>query len=93
MELLQIFSTLFGDNKFVNLISPIIELLRQNSFDIKKALESADPEMLKPIVEEFIKNINNRPAQSAERVDGLMPISNIADKDIVFALNKFLAET
>jgi len=48
--------------------------------------------MLKPIIEEFMKSINNRPAQSAERTNGLQPISNIADRDIVFALNKYLAD-
>ena len=92
MDLLQLLTTLFGDDKFNSLFSPIIELLRQNSFDIKKALASLSPEMLKPIVQEFIKNINNRPAQSAERANGLKPISNIADKDIIFVLNKYLSQ-
>ena len=93
MELLQFISSLFSDDKIIKSISPIIELLRQNSFDIKKVLASIDPEMLKPIIEEFIKNINIRPAQSAERIDGLKPISNIADKDIIFVLNKYLSAT
>ena len=93
MDLLQFLSSFLNDDKIVKLFAPIIELLKQNSFDIKKVLASIDPEMLKPIVQEFMNNIKNRPAQSAERVDGLMPISNIADKDIVFALNKYLAET
>ena len=92
MDLLQFITSLLGNDKMVKLLSPIIELLRQNSFDIKKVLASLDPEMLKPIIEEFIKNINNRPAQSAERIDGMQPISNIADRDIVFALNKYLAD-
>ncbi len=92
MELLQFISSLFSDDKIIKQFLPIIELLKQNSFDIKKVLASIDPEMLKPIVQEFIKNINNRPASYAERIDGLKPISNIADKDIIFALNKYLAE-
>ena len=92
MDLLQFITSLLGNDKMVKLLSPIIELLRQNSFDIKKVLASLDPEMLKPIIEEFIKSINNRPAQSTERIDGMQPISNIADKDIVFALNKYLAD-
>jgi len=92
MDLLQFFSTLLGDQKFAGVFAPIIELLRQNSFDIKKVLASLNPEMLKPIIEEFMKNINNRPAQSAERTDGLKPISNIADKDIIYVLNKYLSQ-
>ncbi|MBE7081317.1 MAG: hypothetical protein E7372_02015 [Clostridiales bacterium] len=92
MDLLQFITSLLGNDNMVKLLSPIIELLRQNSFDIKKVLASLDPEMLKPIIEEFMKSINNRPAQSAERTNGLQPISNIADRDIVFALNKYLAD-
>ena len=92
MDLLQFIYSLLIDDQMVKAFSPIIELLRQNSFDIKKALASINPEMLKPIIQEFVKNINNRPAQSAERIDGLKPISNIADKDIVFALNKYLSQ-
>ena len=92
MDLLQLLTTLFGNDSFMSKLSPIIEHLRQNSFDIKKALASLNPEMLKPIVEDFMKNINNRPAQSAERIDGLKPICNIADKDIIFVLNKYLSQ-
>lgn len=92
MDLLQLLTSLFGDDKFMGKLSPIIEHLRQNSFDIKKALASLSPEMLKPIIEEFMKNINNRPASYAERTNGLKPISNIADKDIIFVLNKYLSQ-
>ncbi len=92
MDLLQFITSLLGNDDIVKLFSPIIELLRQNSFDIKKVLSSLDPEMIRPIIEEFMKNINNRPAQSAERTNGLKPISNIADKDIIFALNRYLAD-
>lgn len=92
MDLLQFFSSLLSDQKFMGVFSPIVELLKQNSFDIKKTLASLDPETLKPIIEEFMKNINNRPAQSAERTNGLKPISNIADKDIVYVLNKYLSQ-
>ncbi len=92
MDLLQFITSLLGNDNMLKLLSPIIELLKQNSFDIKKVLASLDPEMLKPIIEEFIKSLNNRPAQSAERIDGLQPISNIADRDIIFALNRYLAD-
>ena len=92
MDLLQFFSSLLSDQRFMGVFAPIVELLKQNSFDIKKVLASLEPEMLKPIVQEFMKNINNRPAQSAERISGLKPISNIADKDVIFALNKYLSQ-
>ncbi len=92
MDLLQFILSLLGNDKIINLFSPIIERLRQNSFDFKKTLASLDPETLKPIIEEFMQSINNRPAQSAERTNGLKPISNIADKDIVYVLNKYLSQ-
>ena len=92
MDLLQLLTTLFGNDAFLSKFSPIIEHLRQNSFDIKRALASLNPEMLQPIVQEFMQSIKNRPAQSAERANGLKPISNIADKDIIFVLNKYLSQ-
>ena len=92
MDLEQLLATLFGNDKFITALSPIIEHLRQNSFDIKKTLASLNPEMLRPIVKEFMSNMNNRPTTFVERDAGLVPISNIADKDIVYALNRYLGQ-
>lgn len=92
MEILQFLTSFFANDKNMKILKPIIDLLAQNSFDIKKTLASLNPEMLRPIVKEFMSNMNNRPTTFVERDAGLVPISNIADKDIVYALNRYLGQ-
>lgn len=74
-------------------IIPIINLLRENSFDVKKTLGSLTPEILSPIVENFFKNDDTKesvnPARNAAQ--GVAPIANIADKEIVYALNRYVS--
>ena len=91
MEILQFLTAFFQNNQNLKLIAPIIEILRNNHFDIKKALSSLTPEMIKPIIEQFSVVMNSAPQGFNERSQGLTPISNIADKDIVYCLNKYLS--
>ncbi len=93
MEILQFLTEFFKNNQNLKAILPIIEILRNNNFDIKKALSSLTPEMIKPIVEQFSIAINNPKNAFYEKSQGLTPISNIADKDIVYSLNKYLSQT
>ena len=93
MEILQFLMTFFQNNQNLKLIAPIIEILRDNNFDIKKALSSLTPETIKPIVEQFSVAMNSAPNTFYEKSQGLTPISNIADKDIVYSLNKYLSQS
>lgn len=92
MEILQFLAQLLTNEQNSKLLAPIFELLKQNSFDIKKVLSNINPQVLAPIIKEFMSNMNNRPTDTAGRNNGLMPISNIADKDIIFSLNKYLGQ-
>ena len=92
MEILQFLASLLTNEQNSKFLMPILEILKQNSFDIKKVLTNIDPQLLRPIIQEFMANINNRPTNNVERNNGLIPISNIADKDIVFSLNKYLGQ-
>lgn len=72
---------------------PILNLLRENSFDVKKALNNLTPETLAPIIKALSEN--NRPTATqssftAEPV-GVTPIANVADKEIVYILNRYLS--
>ena len=93
MEILQFLMTFFQNNQNLKIIAPIIEILKNNNFDIKKALSSLTPEMIKPIIEQFSVAINSAPQGFNEKSQGLTPISNIADKDIVYSLNKYLSQS
>ncbi len=92
MEILQFLTTLLANEQNLKILTPILELLKQNSFDLKKVLSNVNPQVLAPIIKEFMTNINNRSTDTIERNNGLTPISNIADKDIIFSLNKYLGQ-
>ena len=93
MEILQFLTSFFQNNQNLKLITPIIEILRQNNFDIKRALSSLTPEMIKPIIEQFSAVMSSAPNNLKQDNQGLAPISNIADKDIVYALNRYLSQS
>lgn len=92
MEILQFLAQLFSNEQNSKVLTPILELLKQNNFDIKRVLSNLDPKVLAPIIKEFMANMNNRPTDTVGRNNGLSPISNIADKDIIFSLNKYLGQ-
>ena len=93
MEILQFLTSFFQNNQNLKLIAPIIEILRNNDFDIKRALSSLTPEMIKPIIEQFSAVMNSAPQNFNQTSQGLTPISNIADKDIVYSLNRYLSQS
>lgn len=95
MDLLQILSSLFGNNKNLSTLIQLFELLRKNNFDIKSALSSLNFSNISdfvPLIKELMFSFNNKSsAECAEQDFGLSPISNIADKEIIYSLNKFFA--
>ncbi len=95
MDLLQILSFFLKESNLAGL-SPIIELLQNNSFDIAKTLKSLNMDTLAPLIRAFMSGMNNsakeNPTESSVGdIHGLNPIANIADKNIVYTLNKYFA--
>lgn len=89
MEILQFLLSFFL-NEYGGKLSPIIELLKNNDFDIKKTLQNVNLETIAPLIKNFMENgTKNRPENSERSVAGLNPIAKIADKDIVYTLNKY----
>ncbi|MBR1967969.1 MAG: hypothetical protein IKA11_01065 [Clostridia bacterium] len=94
MEILQFLLSLISKNFGGGILEPIINILKDNSFDIKKALNSLSPETLAPIVKQFMKmNENKNPTEHVGLGEGLKPIANIADKNIVYTLNRYFYDT
>ncbi len=91
MELLQILTSFFLNGKNADAFKSVYKLFEQNSFDIKKVLSSLTPDMLAPIVKEFMSTFkNNTPTEKSVGGDyRLAPIANIADKDIIYTLNRY----
>ncbi len=93
MDLLQILSEFLGKNTGAGAWKPVFDLLKENSFDIRRTLSSLTPEKAAPIIKAFL---SSRPEpgknSGAAPAYGTAPISNIADKDIVYALNRYMGK-
>ena len=91
MEILQVLLSLLSNGQNMQAFKDLFLLLKQNDFDIRKTILNLDPKVIEPVIKQFMDNIN-RPTEPVERSQGLTPISNVADKDIIFCLNKYLSQ-
>ena len=94
MEILQNLLSFFINEYDGGKFKPLFELLKNNSFDIKKALHHLNLDAIAPFIQEFLKhgNLNNKSQTSSPSFSqgvGLNPIAKIADKDIVYTLNQY----
>ena len=92
MELLQQLLSSFLTEQQKQYITPILKLLSDNSFDIKKTLRNLKPEAVAPVIEQFFKMQNKSRTTNVRQSFGTAPISQIADKDIIYVLNRYLGE-
>ena len=69
---------------------PIVSALKDSGFDLKTLLSHLTPDMVAPFIENIITN-KNQPCNQNSSVQGygLSAIADIADKDIVYTLNKY----
>ena len=89
MEILQVLLSLLAKAESSGKLEPIINLFKDNSFDIKKVLSSLNLETLLPIFSEIFKGQKNSPTEKVGLGNGLNPIAKIADKDIIYTLNRY----
>jgi len=88
MEILRFLLSFFGgeNNKDLSL-NEILEFIT-NQYPSLSFLKNIDLESIAPLLEKFLSfNKNERPPQTDRRLYGLEPISSIADKDVIYALN------
>lgn len=94
MELLQFLISFFSNNSNLEKFSGLINTIKENSFDFNSILKNIDLKTILPFIKEFFDSLQNKnPTESVGSVQGLTPIANIADKDIIFVLNKYLGQT
>lgn len=90
MEILQFLLSFFMSEMGGGKLEPVLKALKENNFDIKSLLKNLNPEIIAPIIKDFMsKNEQNRPSGAHGRSVGLSPVAGIADKDIVYTLNKY----
>lgn len=92
MEILQFLINYLVKSNALDSIMPILNLLKNNSFDLKRVLSQIKPENIMQLVEMFLKNNAKKgPPKNEEPFYQLKPISNLADKQIVYTLNKYFS--
>lgn len=94
MELIKILLSILGNDKIKQTILPLFSHLQNNDFDLKKAIECLTPEIVSPLISTFSELFteqNKSPKEPSITPSGILPISNIADKDIIYNLNKLLS--
>ncbi len=92
MDLLQILISFLNNLNTNSDLSPLIDLFKNNSFDLKKVLSNFSLETVTPIIKEFLRNFNQtkNPTDCSVGQDfKLEPIAFIADKDVVYTLNRY----
>ncbi len=95
MEILKFLLSFFLEEYGGEKLMPIFNALKENSFDIKKTLQNINPETAAPILKSLFdggfKGVfgNAEKSSPTGKTYGLEPISEIADKEIVYTLNKY----
>ncbi len=97
MQILELLLSFFLNNPKLKGFAPLIELLSKNSFDVGKTLKNLNLDAIAPVIKAFMENAQQSgqketPADfSVGESFGLNPIANLADKQIVYNLNKYFA--
>jgi hypothetical protein len=90
MEILQFLIDFFIKELGEEKLAPVFNALKNNSFDLKSLLNPQMLATIMPIIQEFFQSQNKTPTDfSVGEEFKLSPIALIADKDIVYTLNKY----
>lgn len=90
VELLQFIISLFSSNEGLKFITALIETL----FGNPSSTSNSDVEEVDPEIEALFEEISGKRKASPKIIEegyALGPISNIADKDIVYNLNRYFS--
>ena len=86
MDLLRFLTDLLQQNGFEDLLK-VLSALKEANFDIKTLIRRIDLEKLIPVITEFV----NKKGFEVSKPSYLAPVSSIADKEIVYTLNKYFS--
>ena len=89
MDILKVLlNFLLGEN--AQQFAPIVDSLKENSFDLVKTLSALDINAVAPIVKSFLSQKEN-PSPVYQTNDGVSEIKKIADEEIVATLNRYFS--
>ena len=94
MDLLQLITSLFGGNVDFSAFLPLINILKSGNFNINDLFTLLQNEKVLPLIKNLFSSFNNKsPTTEVGQASPLSPIASIADKDVVFVLNRYLSCT
>ncbi len=91
MDVLQYILQSFSGNENLKKFAPVLELALKNGFDFKKIMQNLDVNAILPILSAFFNQPAATAAPAAAASQPLSAISTVADKDIVYCLNRYLS--
>lgn len=91
MEFLELLLKNFTDENTASALSSLLKTVSENGFDLNKIMKTADISALLPLLGGLFSGGNAAEKPKAEEANPLAPVSSVADRDIVFALNRYLA--
>lgn len=92
MEILQILLSLLAKAESAGQLEPLVNLFKENEFDFKKVIKNLKPETILPLLGGFLNGQKNSPTEKVGRGEGLNPIAKIADKEIIYTLERYFHE-
>ena len=92
MEILKFLIDFFAKNENLDSLSPLIKLLEENSFDIKKTISNLSLDSIMPLVESFSAQKKGSSFKEEPCVNPIKPIERVCDSEIISALNCYLGE-
>ena len=88
MEIIKaLLSFILGDG--AETLTPLLDALKENSFDLIKFLNNVDPEKIAPVFSEFFGAKDPATNFDAPPPEKLSAIEKIADEKIVATLNEY----
>lgn len=92
MEILQFLLSFFLEEYGGGKYKGVYEFLKENSFDVKKAFSSLNPEKVAPIIKDFMSvGKQESPFGFTEEANGLNPVKSFADDEIIEVLNDYFS--
>lgn len=92
MEILQFLTSFLSNEENLNKVTNLIGAFQNGTFNIKNLLNSIDIKTILPFISEFLSfSAQKNPTKFVGQGEGLAPLANIADKEIIYTLNKYLS--
>lgn len=91
MELLQFLLSFFVEEYGGGKFKPVFDLLKNNSYDLKKTFSELKPETVAPIIQAFSSLKNDSGKTVSENGVGLSPLNGVADEKILRSLNAYFS--